>query len=119
MRRYTYPPDFNYVSAEDLESAMWRLARGVNKLDGIMRTGSVSGEYPQDEILALLEDMEAAAESLGPGNWPSNHPRISENVEVLRRDIYRARVGAQSRPPDYFFAGTVSGACLYCHSAGP
>jgi len=118
VRRFTYPPDFNYISNQQLKSAMWRLAQGVTRLNKLMTAGSERGDTPRDEVVGVLDSMEEAAKALGPGKWPSNHPRIGDNVDALRRDIHRARLAAQHDPPDYFFAGTISGACLYCHGRG-
>lgn len=40
--------------------------------------------------------------------------QISANVDLLRQDIQQARKAAERDPPNYFYAGAVSGACLYC-----
>lgn len=37
LRRYTYPPDFNYIAEEQLRSTMWQLARDVRELDRSVR----------------------------------------------------------------------------------
>ena len=115
FRGTTYPPPFNYVPAERLHSTMWRLAAATHELDQVVREGTERGEVPRERVLALLGDMEDAAAALGPGGWPSNHPRISDNVGSLREDIRRAKLAAAREPPSYYLAGSVSGACLYCH----
>ena len=119
LRQHTYPPSFNYVTQEQLKSAMWQLAHDTYELDGILREGAEGGGYPHQRILGLLASMEDAAGSLGPGEWPSNHPQIGANVDRLRQDIQHARRAAERNPPNYYYAGSVSGACLYCHVSRP
>jgi len=119
LRRHSYPPSFNYVPHEDLHSAMWQLAHDTYELDRILRESASGGGYPREEILSLLAGMDEAARSLGPGGWPANHPQIGANVDLLRQDIERARQAAERNPPNYFYAGAVSGACLYCHASRP
>ena len=119
LRRHTYPPPFNYVTREQLKSAMWRLAGDTYELDALLRRSSGPPAASQQRVVALLADMGDAASSLGPAGWPSNHPKIGENVDRLRQDIQSARQAAERKPPNYFYAGAVSGACLYCHAAGP
>jgi hypothetical protein len=90
-------------------------------IDGTRETGG----YPLGmlrsfgSVGSLLAGMEEAAASLGPAGWPSNHPQIGANLDRLWRDIEHARRAAEREPPNYFYAGVVSGACLYCHVAGP
>jgi hypothetical protein len=114
-REHTYPPDFNYIPREKLRSTMWSLAAEVTHLDRIMREAADSGRYPREEVLAVLARMEVTAGALGHEGWPSNHPRIGQNVGLLREDIQRARFQVERDPPNYFRAGALSGACTYCH----
>ncbi|MGH0033408.1 MAG: hypothetical protein ACQGVK_00115 [Myxococcota bacterium] len=116
LRIHTYPPDFNYVSAEKLQSSMWQLAAEVRQLEVVLQTAESGETVPRETVLGILERMEESASALGPGNVPSNHPRIAHNVDRLRDDIRRARRGVGLEPPNYFWAGTVSGACRYCHA---
>jgi hypothetical protein len=116
LRRHTYPPDFNYVPAEKLQSSMWQLAAEVRQLEQVLQVAEQGQEVPQKTVSDILERMETSAAALGPGNVPSNHPEIARNVDRLRRDIRRARRGVELLPPNYFWAGSVSGACRYCHA---
>jgi hypothetical protein len=46
----------------------------------------------------------------------SNHPRIQEHAPHLRADLDRALLAVKKDPPNYYYAGVVSGACTYCHA---
>jgi hypothetical protein len=118
LRRYTYPPDFNYIEQEQLHSAMWQLAGNVRELDRAVRAaGPIDGARRQ-EILKLLISMESATARLGTEGRASNHPVIDDHLPVLRRDIALARKGVEGDPPNYVLVGLLPGACMYCHSRG-
>jgi cytochrome c553 len=117
LREHTYPPTFNYIPHERLTSTMWALADHVSRLDAVMRDTSLADEARQQQVVAELTAMDATAEALGPGDWPSNHPKVSRNIERFRADVELARHAAQMSPPNYFLAGSIAGACLNCHGA--
>jgi outer membrane murein-binding lipoprotein Lpp len=116
VRRHTYPPDFNYLSQDQIESTMGQLAHLVTRLNAVMAAETEIDASTQAEIVTLLGELEEKARALGPGGWPSNHPRISAHVDSLRDDLRRARIAAEKSPPNYFWAGSISGACTYCHA---
>jgi hypothetical protein len=118
LRRYTYPPDFNYIDHEQLDSAMWQLARDVRELDGVVRASETIDARRRGEILKLLQSMEDATERLGAEGRASNHPVIDDHLPTLRRDITLARKGVERAPPNYVLVGLLPGACMYCHSGG-
>ena len=117
LREHTYPPSFNYISAEQLQSTMWKLADHASRLDGLMRASRDGNEALRAQVIWQLTEMDRAAESLGPAGWPSNHPRVSRNVDAFRRDLEAARHAVELDPPNYYLAGSVSGACVHCHAA--
>jgi hypothetical protein len=116
LREHTYPPSFNYISAEQMQSTMWQLADHAAKLDRLMRTSGDGDEALRAQVIWRLAEMERVALALGPGDWPSNHPRVSRNVESFRSELESARRAAELDPPSYFLAGSVSGACVQCHA---
>lgn len=117
VRRHTYSPEFNYLSQEQLETTMGRFARLLTQLNAIMAADAEIDAAERERIVVLLRGLEAESRALGPGGWPSNHPRISAHVDAFRRDVERARQAAEREPPNYFWAGSISAACSYCHSA--
>jgi len=117
LREHTYPPSFNYISAEQLQSTMWKLADHASRLDQLMRASRDGDETLRAQVIWQLTEMDRAAASLGPAGWPSNHPRVSRNVDGFRRDLEAARHAVELDPPNYFLAGSVSGACVHCHAA--
>ena len=99
---------------EATQGAMRELARKVAELDGTLRSTRPLGPLDQDRVAVLLGDIDALAaelEQLPPGA----HPPLS-NLARLRADVQRARRAVTGEIPDYYFAGAVSGACVYCHS---
>lgn len=117
LRKVTYPPDFNYVPREQMQSAMWQLAGEVRDLDRTLRDQAVVEPGRQSRVLAILERMNGTASRLGGPGEASNHPHLDRNLPRLRNDIVAARTAASASPPSYALAGAVSGACIYCHEA--
>lgn len=115
VRQHTYGPEFNYVPQERLESTMWRLAVHLDELDRRLRSPEATSPAVQADIVRTLAEMESATRELGPGGWPSNHPRVSRNVDSFRSALEAARRAAALRPPNYFLAGRISESCLHCH----
>jgi hypothetical protein len=116
LRRHTYSPDFNYLTQEQLETTMGRFAGLVSQLNAIMAADPEIDAAERERIITLLRRLEAESRALGPGGWPSNHPRIGAHVDSFRRDLERARRDAERDPPNYFWAGSISAACSYCHA---
>lgn len=114
VRKHTYPPNFHYITDEQLRSTMWRLAFHARELrERMVSTEAVTTH--RGDILRHLEGMEIAATDLNRTGWPSNHPLIDAHRGDLLRDIRTAREAVQREPPNFLLAGAVSGACAYCH----
>ena len=117
LRRHTYPPDFNYISDRQLESTMWQLADRVNRVDDLLRDADPNDTSLQAAVVKLLAEMDVIIGALGPGGWPSNHPKVTRNIDAFRNDLGAARRAAESQPPSYYLAGSISGACMHCHES--
>jgi hypothetical protein len=115
VRGYTYPPDFRYISPSELSSAMGQLAVGVKRLDELLRGGGAEGEPLQAEVVQQLGDLAGIAGGLSAGRMGTNHPWLNNNLGTFRRDVELARRAATHDPPNYYLAGTIVGACGYCH----
>ena len=114
LRQHTYPPDFRYISREQLQSTMWQLAFYSRELDRLIRSPETPVNH-RSEILAQLRAMEQAAEKLDRSGWPTNHPLIDMNLSNFRRDIRLAREAVERDPPNFMLASPLAGACVYCH----
>lgn len=110
IRDLTYPPDFHYISEGEIRGAMGGLAVRIHALDEQMAQKAPDPEA----VVALLTEMRQLASQLKP-RAHSSHPRIDRAAPELRADIERALAGARFRPPNYFWAGQLSGSCEYCH----
>ena len=116
LRRHTYPPDFRYVSQEQLRSSMWLLGRETLELRSVLADPTLSEETRRTRAQLLLGGMESTVQKIGPGQWSTNHSELRSGLQALESDIHLAREAVNHEPPSYFLAGSVSGACLYCHS---
>lgn len=115
LRQYTYPPDFHYISTEQLRSTMWQLAYHSRELNRLMTPPS-SAESHRVQILDHLESMEQVIIELNRTAWPTNHPLIDKNRSNFLRDIKMAEHAIRREPPNFLLASSVTGACIYCHS---
>jgi len=114
LRQYTYPPDFRYITPEELHSTMWQLAYHSRELHRLMRLSGDPQLY-RGEILEQLRGMERAAEKLNQSGWPTNHPLVDMNLANFRNDIRTAREAVEREPPNFLLAAPLTGACVYCH----
>jgi hypothetical protein len=116
LRRHTYPPDFRYVSEEKFRSSMWLLGRETLELHRVLADASLSESTRRTRADLMLGGMEETVRKIGPEQWSSNHPELQSGLQALESDLHAARVAVSHDPPNYFLAGSISGACLYCHS---
>ena len=65
--------------------------------------------------LGHLKGMELAILDLNRSGWPTNHPLVDANRSTFLRDIKIAREAISREPANFLLAGSVSGACVYCH----
>jgi len=117
IRRHTYPPDFTYIDPQQLNSAMWRMAAQVHRLDEALRDPALAEPERQTTVVDALERIAAAATELNTDRRVSNHPLLDQHLPRLRDDISLARDAAAATPPRYALAGAVAGACVYCHAS--
>ena len=114
VRRYTYPPTFHYITDDQLRSTMWRLAYHARELRELMASPEETVAH-RSKVLQQLEGMEQTAVDLNRTGWPTNHPLVDANRSNLLRDIRMAQAAIRREPPNFLLAGSVSGACAYCH----
>jgi hypothetical protein len=116
VRQYTYPSEFHYLERDEIRSAMNRLAFHSRELNQLLRS-SDDNQAKRSEIIAHLKAMDEAAEKLDKSGGPGNHPLIDTNLPRLRRDLKFAQEAIEREPPNFSLAGSVTGACVYCHAA--
>jgi hypothetical protein len=114
-RQYTYPPEFHYLERDEIRTAMYRLKLHSRELNQLLRS-SDDNQANRSEIIAHLKAMDEAAEKLDKSGAPGNHPLIDTNLPRLRRDLKFAQEAIEREPPNFLPAGSVTGACVYCHS---
>lgn len=115
LRKGTYPPDFSYISKEQLQTTMGQLARDTTALDRVAAKPDPLSEADRATLLALLSSMELEVDRIGKEGKRTNHPLLDEKRDQFRADLQAARRGVESQPPNYTLARTVSTACIRCH----
>jgi hypothetical protein len=118
MRRYTYPPDFRYISKDELESSMWQLAGEVAQLDQLLLVEQDPESVPPSpqKLDAVLAHIQVTARRLHTGARSSNHPLLNDHLDRFIGTVSRARHDLQRDPPRYASSGAVAGACAQCHA---
>ena len=114
-RKFTYPPDFNYVSDQEFRSQMEQLAFQLQVLDKALVKGNTEQPSQQQHVLDALRKMERIGSSLKAGDAGSSHPFLQGFMEDFVADVGKARTAASSDPADYYRAGRVAGGCINCH----
>jgi hypothetical protein len=84
VRRHTYPPNFRYITQDQIQSTMWQLASLVESLEE-----TLSRPHHDDEgrakITSILAQMEAAVRTLkGEGVMVMETPEGDWAVEEMR-----------------------------------
>ena len=115
VRQYTYPPNFNYITTEQLRSTMWLLAKDVRELEERVRRPGEFNEVQRAQIISLLASMEDNAASLSRSSLTSNHWIIDVNLPAFRQEVNLARRQVEHDPPSYKLVALLPGACLRCH----
>lgn len=119
VREHTYPPDFAYLAKQDVDSAMWTLAKNADAIDTLMsQVTDTPTEEQRVEVLEHLQAMEAATATLTTDGVATNHPIIGANIHQFRRHLQAAQVAIELDPPNFYLAGTIAGSCQYCHKTG-
>jgi hypothetical protein len=114
VREHVYPRDFHYITQQEIRTTMGALASEVDALDRIMWQSGGPRLDDRARVVEILSRMQLLAAQLKRREH-SNHPRIDMHAEQLQREIERAQVFAKREPPNYYYAGQVSGACSSCH----
>ena len=115
VRSVTYPPDFVYVSGDQLRTRMGNLGSRLAQLDNALVENEMR-QPDQQEVLAILRDIEEIGSRLQASEAGASHPFLEDEMPRFVNDIARARMAASLDPPQYYLAGRVAGSCVNCHS---
>ena len=116
LREGTYGPSFEYISAEQLKSTMWQMARDTRDVEQILsRPAPVSAE-DRAKVSALLATLYEESGRLGSEGKRTNHPLLDQDRDRFRNDIATAKRGVDGEPPSYTLARGVSASCVHCHN---
>jgi hypothetical protein len=99
---------------ESLRLTMRALREKTRDLDAILRSHREMDARDHARVVELLSEIESLATGLDELP-PEVHPS-SLRLGRLRADARRAIETAADDPPNFYFAGAISGACVYCHS---
>lgn len=114
-RKVTYPPDFKYVTGQELRSRMDQMAFQLQLLDQALAENNTGQAAQQQQVLGSLRNIERIAASLQAGEAGSSHPFLQDFMQDFVTNVEQARNTAALDPPSYYFAGRVAGGCVNCH----
>jgi len=112
LREHTYPRSFHYLERAELRGAMAHLAVQVYELDQALAAQPAPN---REWALKSLRGMREQLLPLKRGGWPTNHPGFGANAQQLLSEVERALRHLERESPSYFWATTISAACLRCH----
>lgn len=115
VRKVTYPPDFVYLPSSEVRSSMAHMSAGIARLDEVLGTGREMSPADRAAVIRILDDLESVAKRISAGGRETNHLLIDQHIDEFRVDLQRARSAVEQTPPNYYFAGRLSGSCLACH----
>lgn len=115
IRRATYPPDFNYVSGQELRNNMDQLGYQLQRLDLALAPAAAGGAVSRESVIDALRNIERIGAGLRAGEGGSNHPFLEDHMADFVVNVGRARIAAMRNPPSYYLAGRVAGGCVNCH----
>ena len=116
IRKHTYPPDYTYLEKGDVHESMQSITLTSLALNQEFKDTNEEA-VSQERVVALLQELQSGLHGLKTPAHTANHPLFNENLERFRRDVELALMNAQKDPPNYYYAGSVSGSCLYCHKS--
>jgi hypothetical protein len=115
VRKVTYPPDFKYVTADELRSNMHKLAFELQQLDAALLQTNNAGLEQQKQVLQNLNNIQKLATGLHAGDAGASHPFLEDGMGEFITRVQEAKVAASLEQPRYYLAGQVSGGCVNCH----
>ncbi|MDN4504050.1 hypothetical protein QX776_16680 [Alteromonadaceae bacterium BrNp21-10] len=115
MRKVTYPPDFKYVTGQELRSGMDKLAYQLQMLDSAVIDNKQEPTIQQQKVLESLRKIEKIALGLQANEAGSSHPYLQNDMSEFVKTVSRAKTAASFEKPQYYLAGRVSGGCTNCH----
>lgn len=115
VRKVTYPPDFKYITRDELRSAMGMLARDLRRLDDALLVAGAGGRIDQQQVKRILADIDRTAGQLDAASVGSNHPFLRDQMGQFLSDVELAQAAASLDPPRYYAAGKLAGGCTNCH----
>lgn len=114
LRKLTYPEQITYIEKNELQGVMQRMSRVLSELDQIILSNSNTSDESH-QILTQLQKLDLICAELDGGNTVTNHGVIDDNIEEFRNDIAHASRMISAIPPNYYYAGKLSGSCAACH----
>ena len=107
-------PEFSYKPGDELGSHMEQLGYQLALLDRELDANEYN-QIEQDEVVAILREMEIIGSSFMTEDAGESHRFLQEDVAALIDSIINARRAASDQPPRYYLAGKVAGGCVNCH----
>ncbi len=114
IRKVTYPPDFVYLTDEDVSSGMQRIAAHLVSIELALEADS-GAQDTAGIVRSHLDGMRQVAIELGADASATNHLLLDAHMEDFLAALETARAGTSAVPPRFFEAGKLVGSCSSCH----
>lgn len=97
------------------QTAMLRMARGVEALQAALRSGG-DGGLDVTAVDGQLAELEAAAGGFAQDASLRAHPAMQRDYATLLGELAAARAALRETPPRVEPAQGITGACYQCHA---
>lgn len=115
VRKVTYPADFVYLGPKQVRGQMALMSLYMREIDEILADNLVVNSEQQEQIIKLLNKIDASTDLLGAGSVTTSHLLIDEHIDEFKADVQLALRDASSDPPNYYALGRLAGSCTACH----
>ena len=116
LRATPFPDDLEYLPEQQIQTAMWVLAAEIQTLERLIEEpAELERPSRQAMVIATLDRMHTAAQTLDAPGRTTQHPFLNQNLGSFLGRLERAKRAAEMSPPNYFMAGSVAGSCYLCH----
>lgn len=114
IRQLTYPDNIVYIDKNQLHTVMHRMAAEIRLLDVLLADQPIEPDR-HSQVVGNLERLDQIIAELSVEGVTTNHTVIDEHLGEFRADVARARLMVSANPPNYYWAGRLTGSCSACH----
>ncbi len=115
IRKLTYPENFTYITKKDLRNSMHQLNTRLVFLESLFPVDTSPRLEIKKKVIEELDKISLIATEIRGKNEQTNHLVIDDHLDQFLSDISRAKLQVEANPPNYYYAGKITGSCSGCH----